>query len=78
MKINICGFNTKLHHKDFKRQDDDLPEYSIYYVYCECSADHRRSLEEDLPKKLIPELRSTEVPAHLAEKFEVKDTNYGE
>ena len=73
MKINIRGFNTYLRHKDFKCQDPDLPGYSIYYVYCECSTDYRQTLQEDLSEKLIPKCDS-----NLAMKFAVKDTNYGE
>ena len=50
LKININGFNTHLHHKNFKRQHKDLPGYSIYHMHCECSG---RDPNEDLDLKAI-------------------------
>ena len=54
LNTNIDGYNTHLHHKDFKRQRDDLPGYSIYHVHCKCSTEPNETLKEALCTALIP------------------------
>ena len=56
LKTNIDGYNTYLHHKDFKRQRDDLPGYSVYRVHCiKCSTEPNEALKADLCTALIPQ-----------------------
>ena len=55
LKININGFNTHLHHKNFKRQHKDIPGYSVYHVHCQCSND-AEDLKDVLCKVLLPKV----------------------
>ena len=67
LKININGYNTHLHHKNFKRQHEDLPDYSIYHVRCECSRDPNEDLKTVLYEELLPQ-----VEGNLKEQLKAK------